>query len=174
MSNGAGAIAMKRRSFIVLAAAACLAGARLRAETRKADRILVLKSARVLELWSGDALLKRYPIALGRRPRGAKSRHGDNRTPEGTYYIDRRNRRSVYHRALHFSYPNDDDLARARAAGVDPGGDVLIHGMPEWYGPHDPVRFFRDWTNGCIAVGNTAIEEIWDAVDDGTLVEILP
>jgi len=173
MSNQADEVAVKRRSLLI-GAGWCLAVAPLRAEPGKADRILVVKSARLLELWSGDVVLKQYPVALGSRPRGAKRRSGDNRTPEGTYYIDGRSRRSVYHRALHISYPNDDDLARARAARVDPGGDILIHGMPAWYGPHDPVRFFRDWTNGCIAVGNTAIEEIWDAVDDGTLVEIRP
>src|SRR5690242_15886835 len=137
MSNHADEAAVRRRSLLI-GAGWCLAIAPLRAAARKADRILVVKSTRILELWSGDVLLKRYPVALGRRPRGAKRQSGDNRTPEGIYYIDGRNRRSVYHRALHISYPNDDDLARARAARVDPGGDVLIHGMPAWYGHSDP------------------------------------
>jgi murein L,D-transpeptidase YafK len=151
-----------------------LAAAPASAEPLQADRIVVLKAARTLQLVRDGAVLKTYPIALGRHPRGSKLRRGDNRTPEGLYFIDGRNQRSLYHRSLHLSYPNDEDWARARAAGVSPGGGILIHGMPEWYGRSDPVRFFRDWTNGCIAVGNTAIEEIWDAVADGTPVEISP
>lgn len=140
----------------------------------KADRVVVFKAARVLELRNGETTLKRYPIALGRHPKGTKLKRGDGRTPEGVYLVDGRNPRSLYHRSLHLSYPNERDLARAPAAAVNPGGDIVIHGMPEWYGRYDPVRFFRDWTNGCIAVGNSAIEEIWDAVDDGTPVEIRP
>ncbi len=144
------------------------------AELGKADRVLVLKSQRRLLLLRGDIVLKSYPIALGRHPKGPKRRRGDGRTPEGDYIIDYRFTDTPYHLALHISYPNAADVARARARGVKPGDDILIHGMPERYGHHDPVRFFRDWTDGCIAVGNIAIEEIWDAVDDGTPIEIRP
>jgi murein L,D-transpeptidase YafK len=140
----------------------------------KADRILVLKSTRELQLLHGDMLLKSYPIALGWRPKGPKRRQGDGRTPEGVYFIDGRLTRTPYHLALHISYPKELDRARARQAGHRPGGDILIHGMPARFGHTDPVRFFRDWTNGCIAVGNIAIEEIWNSVDDGTTVEIRP
>lgn len=118
--------------------------------------------------------MKSYPIALGRDPLGPKLRIGDGRTPEGVYFIDGRNEASPFHRSLHLSYPTDRDTARARSAGLDPGGDIAIHGMPIEYGRHDPVRFFRDWTDGCIAVGNLAIEEIWALVPDGTPVEIRP
>jgi murein L,D-transpeptidase YafK len=140
----------------------------------KADRILVLKGKRQLLLLRGDTVLKTYPIALGRHPRGPKRQRGDDRTPEGVYVIDYRFISRYYHLALHISYPNEADRARARARGVSPGGDIVIHGMPARYGHNDPVRFFRDWTDGCIAVGNIAIEEIWEAVDDGTPIEIRP
>lgn len=140
----------------------------------KADRILVLKAKRELLLLHEGVVLKSYPIALGRHPRGPKHRRGDGRTPEGVYVIDYRFTHTSYHLALHISYPNESDRAFARRAHMRPGGDILIHGMPASFGHHDPVRFFHDWTNGCIAVGNIAIEEIWDAVDDGTPIEVRP
>jgi murein L,D-transpeptidase YafK len=162
------------RSGALLLVALCLAAPVAAGEMPRADRIIVLKSKRLLLLERGGVVLKSYPIALGRRPVGGKRRRGDGRTPEGVYFIDGRNPGSVYHRSLHLSYPSEADLARARAAGLNPGEDIVIHGMPEWYGHADPVRFFRDWTDGCISVGNTAIEEIWDAAPDGIQVEIRP
>lgn len=140
----------------------------------QADRIIVIKSEHVLKLMRADQVLKTYPIALGRHPKGGKFRRGDGRTPEGVYVIDGRYTRTIFHRELHISYPNDDDRARALAAHVRPGGGIFIHGMPPRFGHTDPVRFFRDWTDGCIAVGNIAIEEIWDAAADGTPIEIRP
>lgn len=140
----------------------------------KADHVLVLKSRHELQLIANGAVLKSYPIALGSHPRGPKRRHGDGRTPEGVYVIDGRTARTQYHLALHISYPDAADRARARAAHHSPGNGIYIHGMPERYGPFDPVRFFVDWTDGCIAVGNLAIEAIWNAVDDGTPIEIRP
>lgn len=139
-----------------------------------ADGVRVLKARRILQLLRDGRVLKSYPIALGRHPRGPKRRHGDGRTPEGLYIIDGRTTRTPYHRALHISYPSAADEARAAAAHLSPGGAIYIHGMPRWYGHLDPVRFFVDWTDGCIAVGNVAIEEIWDAVADGTPIEIRP
>ena len=143
-------------------------------ELGKADRVLVLKGKRELQLLRGDVTLKSYPIALGPHPKGSKRRLGDGKTPEGLYVIDGRISRTRYHLALHISYPNEADQTRARAAGVTPGGNILIHGMPARFGRTDPVRFFKDWTNGCISVGNIAIEEIWSAVGDGTPIEIRP
>ena len=96
----------------------------------------------------------------------------DARTPEGLYRVDAVNPRSRFHRALHISYPNAEDMRRARAAGVVPGSDIEIHGLPDRFGDYDPVAFYRDWTNGCVAVGNRAIEEIWASVGIGTPVEI--
>jgi murein L,D-transpeptidase YafK len=143
-------------------------------ELLKADRVVVLKSQRELRLMRGAAVLRSFQIALGSHPQGPKLRRGDGRTPEGLYVVDGRNPRSAYHRSLHLSYPNEQDRARARAAGFNPGDHMYIHGMPNRYGRFDPVRFFRDWTDGCIAVGSVAIEEIWARVDDGTPVEIRP
>jgi murein L,D-transpeptidase YafK len=141
----------------------------------KADRILVLKSARKLFLLRGGAVLRAYPIALGPHPVGAKRVRGDGRTPEGVFVIDGRHAHSPYHLALHISYPNPANGAQSVAAQADPGGDIFIHGLPTWYnGPGDPVRFEKDWTEGCISVGNRAIAEIWAAVDDGTPIEIRP
>jgi len=140
----------------------------------QADRIVIVKSQRVLEILRDGIVLKSYPIALGRHPIGSKRRLGDGRTPEGIYTVDGRNAQTVFHRELHISYPNAEDRDRAKAAHVNPGGQIFIHGMLPRFGHTDPVRFFHDWTNGCIAVGNIAIEEIWDAVPDGTVVEIRP
>lgn len=141
----------------------------------KADRIVVLKSERKLLLMRHGAVLRSYPIALGPHSRGPKRATGDGRTPEGVYLIDGRHPHSPYHLALHISYPDAADRAYATAAHVDPGGDIFIHGLPAWYGgPKDPNRFYKDWTEGCISVGDTAIEQIWAAVDDGTPIEIRP
>jgi murein L,D-transpeptidase YafK len=139
-----------------------------------ADRVIVQKSQRTLELLRDGKVFERFPIALGRQPGGAKQREGDGRTPEGVYRIDYKSMRSRYTRALHVSYPDDNDRARAAAMGVDPGGAIFVHGLPPDYGPFDPPRWYRDWTEGCISVGNAAILKIWDAVPDGTPIEILP
>ena len=139
----------------------------------KADRIVVVKHLRALLLMRGDKVLKNYPIALGSSPEGAKRREGDGRTPEGRYVIDSRLAASHYHLALHISYPDAADRARAAALHQAPGGAIMIHGMPDWFG-RDDLQFAADWTDGCIAVSNSAIEEIWRAVDDGTAIEIRP
>ena len=141
----------------------------------KVDKILVLKSARKLELLRGGTVVKIYPIALGANPVGPKHLAGDGRTPEGIYTIDARQPHSLYHLALHISYPSAADRALAAAAERDPGGDIEIHGLPGWYeGPLDPAHFEKDWTHGCISVGDRAIEEIYAAVDIGTVIEIRP
>jgi murein L,D-transpeptidase YafK len=158
---------------LLVAAVATVPGAAAR-PVEKADRILVLKAKRRLLLLRDGVVLKSYPIALGRHPRGRKRFEGDGRTPEGLYVIDGRLVQTPYHLSLHISYPSERDRERASAAGRAPGGAIMIHGMPERFGRTDPVRFFRDWTDGCIAVGNIAIEEIWNAVDDGTPIEIRP
>jgi murein L,D-transpeptidase YafK len=140
----------------------------------KADRILVLKSEPKLLLLHYGAVLRSYPIALGSRPTGPKRTNGDGKTPEGVYVIDGRHARSPYPLALHISYPNAADRVQATAAHANPGGDIFIHGLPAWYGPNDPDRFYKDWTKGCISVGSKAIEEIGAAVADGTPIEIRP
>jgi len=139
-----------------------------------ADRIVVLKAARELKLYSAGEILKTYRIALGSNPNGHKQQQGDGRTPEGTYVIDYRNPNSKYHLALHISYPNAEDRQRARKRGVSPGGDIMIHGASMNRGWLSHLRRPNDWTLGCIAVTNSEIEEIWRGVPDGTKIEINP
>src|SRR5579872_2784474 len=162
---------------VVFSAVALLAGkaaAELIIPDEAADRILVLKGARRLTLLRAGRGLASFPIALGPHPVGPKRHRGDGRTPEGLYRIDARNRQSRFHRSLRLSYPNAEDLARAGGDPAMTGGDICIHGLPESYGPYDPGAFYHDWTEGCIAVGNLAIEAIWARVDIGTAVEIRP
>jgi murein L,D-transpeptidase YafK len=137
-----------------------------------ADKVLVLKAERKLLLMKGDEVLKTYSISLGGNPLGPKIRQGDSKTPEGNYVLDRHNPHSQYHRSIHISYPNTEDAARARKLGVPTGGDLFLHGLPNDYkGPGEHVG---DWTEGCIAVTNTEMDEIWRAVADGTPIEIKP
>lgn len=143
-------------------------------QSAKADNVIVLKGQRRLLLLHGDKTLKVYTVVLGREPHDHKVREGDGRTPEGTYRLDSRNPRSRFHLALHISYPNESDRARAVAAGASPGGDIMIHGLPNGLGWIGKLHRFIDWTDGCIAVTNREMEEIWRAVDDGTPIEIRP
>ena len=140
----------------------------------KADRIVVHKQARTMALMRAGQVIKTYKIALGGEPVGPKIRQGDHRTPEGAYMIDSRNAHSQFHRSLHISYPNAVDKERARKLGVATGGDIYIHGLPNGYGFIGAAHRARDWTDGCIAVTDQEIEEIWRLVDDGTPVEIRP
>jgi tetratricopeptide (TPR) repeat protein len=139
-----------------------------------ADKILIEKKERRLMLLSRGEVLKTYKIALGGNPIGPKERRGDNKTPEGTYIVDSRNKDSGYHLSLHISYPNEKDKKRARELGVSPGGDIMIHGIKNgfsWLGDsHTEV----DWTKGCIAVTDEEIEEIDKLAPNGTIVEIRP
>jgi murein L,D-transpeptidase YafK len=139
-----------------------------------ADRILVIKAERALILFRDGKPLKRYSVALGHAPVGAKRRQGDSRTPEGLYRIDSRNPLSGYHLSLHISYPDASDRARARRAGVSPGGAIMIHGIRNGFGWLGPRHRLVDWTDGCIAVTDEEIEEIWRAVPIGTPIEIRP
>jgi murein L,D-transpeptidase YafK len=137
------------------------------------DRVLVFKKQHKLMLMSGDTVLKTYSVALSHNI-GPKQHEGDHKTPEGLYRIDYRKRASSFHRALHISYPNADDLTRATAIGVDPGGSIMIHGLPNGQGSIGSAHHWVDWTDGCIAVTDQEIEEIWNLVPDGTAVEIRP
>ena len=131
-----------------------------------ADLVLVRKHRRELLLLSGTSLLRTYRISLGPQPAGPKQQEGDGRTPEGRYTIDWRNPNSKYHLSLHISYPDAEDRARALAAGIDPGKDIMIHGQP------NGESRTGDWTQGCIAVTNAEMEEIWSLVFDGTPIVI--
>jgi murein L,D-transpeptidase YafK len=139
-----------------------------------ADLIVVRKAKRELVLLREGKALRRYLVALGRTPAGAKRRQGDGKTPEGEYTITGRNKHSSYHRSLRISYPNEEDKARARRAGVSAGGDIMIHGLPNGMGRIGAAHRQADWTEGCIAVTNDEIEEIWKLVPDGTPIRIEP
>ena len=138
------------------------------------DKVLVLKTSRQLQLISGGEPLKSYRISLGKQPNGAKEREGDKRTPEGFYWLDWRKVSDRFNLAMHVSYPNISDAARARREGVAPGSMIMIHGTPvdaeypEWY------FATLDWTDGCIAMKNDDMREVWSLVKDGTMIEIRP
>lgn len=140
----------------------------------KADLVLVEKSARRLYLIHKGFIFRSYRIALGYRPNQTKMREGDGRTPEGVYLIDAHNPNSNFHLSLHISYPNSRDMAQAAALGTSPGGMIMIHGLPNGASAAQVQHPSRDWTNGCIAVSNEEIEEIWRFVDDGTPIIIRP
>ena len=140
----------------------------------KADRVVVVKGKRILHLVRGDEILRSYPISLGGRPVGHKQEEGDLRTPEGDYVLDWRNPVSDFYMSIHISYPNTDDIRRARAAGRDPGGMIMIHGLPNDSRPTRTDYLDEDWTDGCIAVSNQAMIDIWLSVEDNTPISILP
>jgi murein L,D-transpeptidase YafK len=134
----------------------------------------VEKSARRLTLFSSGRKLKEYRVALGFSPVEPKQCEGDGRTPEGKYEIDFHKSDSAFHRALHISYPDAADTGRAAQAGVAPGGDIMIHGLPNGFSALGSAHRLRDWTAGCIAVTDSEIDEIWVSVPDGTPIEIRP
>lgn len=138
----------------------------------KVDRVVLEKSKRQLTLVRGGETIRSYPVALGPNPRGHKVMEGDGRTPEGLYSLDWRNPNSRFYRSIHVSYPSLADREFAAQLGVAPGGMIMIHGEPNYlsFGPGSRP----DWTEGCIAVSNDAMDEIWAMVDDGTPIEIKP
>lgn len=149
------------------------AGIRLGAPTA-ADSIVVYKRERTLVLFNRGVPIRSYFVALGSKPVGDKERVGDQKTPEGLFHINAHNPASKFHLALRISYPDDAHRARAAALGVDPGGDIMIHGLPKEYSEAGKNHLKHDWTNGCVALSNGEIEELWRAVPDGTPVHIKP
>lgn len=141
---------------------------------RVVDRIVVVKSTRTLSLESKGETVGIYKVALGGQPLGPKQQQGDHKTPEGEYTVDKKNPHSQFYMALHLSYPNAVDRARARKLGVSPGGDVEIHGLGKEYGWIGARHRLTDWTDGCVAVTNEEIEQIFRVVPVGTVVEIKP
>ena len=142
----------------------------------KADKVVVKKSERKLQLIQDGAVLREYKIALGDRPKGHKMREGDERTPEGDYILDWRNPNSRFHKSIHVSYPNTRDVRFARFLGASPGGMIMIHGQPNHIRSEKVKAEYkrRDWTDGCIAVQNHEMDEIWSTVRNGTPIKILP
>jgi murein L,D-transpeptidase YafK len=146
----------------------------LLAQPVKADQVLVVKSQRTLTLVSQGKVIHTYKVALGGTPVGAKEQQGDHKTPEGHYVLDRRNSKSRFYKSIHVSYPNEQDRQRAASQGAAPGGDVMIHGLPNGFGWLGATHRALDWTDGCIAVTDAEIDEIWELVPDGTAIEIRP
>ncbi|MFK5996587.1 MAG: L,D-transpeptidase family protein [Rhodobacterales bacterium] len=136
----------------------------------KVTHIIVEKSSRNMWLMHKDKVLKKIKIDLGFEPVGHKQVEGDGRTPEGRYYINRRNPDSAYYLSLGLSYPNAQDRAKARAMGKSPGGDIFIHGGPNLSGDRNKP----DWTAGCISISDKEIREAYSMVAIGTPINILP
>ncbi|SDT92546.1 L,D-transpeptidase family protein [Halopseudomonas salegens] len=146
----------------------------LAANPEPIDKVLILKHERQLQVISQGTVIRQYRVSLGKQPEGHKQQLGDQRTPEGLYTIDWRHHSAQFNLSMHIDYPNLKDRATAFENGVDPGGMIMIHGTPidEDY----PEWFFHglDWTDGCIALPNADMQELWDLVPNGTLVEIRP
>jgi murein L,D-transpeptidase YafK len=138
------------------------------------DHLIVYKQTRKLVLLSGGKEVRSYKIALGSQPVGSKSRQGDHRTPEGSYVLDSRNPNSHFYKAFHISYPNAKDIATAKKSGVNPGGEIMLHGLPKQYAWVGKAHVLHDWTDGCIAVTNEEMDEIWKLVRVGTPIDIKP
>jgi len=158
---------LTRRTLLATAAASAVATSAL-SSPAQADMVVVFKSSRRLYLYKDGEAFRSYPIGLGWAPEGQKSFEGDGRTPEGSYYINRRNPQSNFHLSLGISYPDPNQVELARAEGRNPGGEIFIHG-----GLGHP-RQKNDWTAGCIAVSDRHVEEIWQLVPDGALIVIQP
>lgn len=137
-------------------------------------QVLVRKSERRLYLLSGEEVVRSYRISLGDNPEGHKLYEGDERTPEGDYILDWRNPHSDFYKSIHISYPSPRDRELAEAWGLDPGSNIMIHGLPNNAGDLAFAYIGLDWTDGCIAVSNEAMDEIWELVADGTPIRILP
>jgi murein L,D-transpeptidase YafK len=139
-----------------------------------ADHVVVLKKDRTLQLLLQGKVIKTYKVALGGDPVGPKAQQGDHKTPEGIYILDSRNAHSRFYKSIHLSYPNAQQRDAARSKGVSPGGDVFIHGLPNGFGFVGAGHRLKDWTDGCIAVTDHEMDEIWSAVPDRTPIEIKP
>ncbi len=138
------------------------------------DYILIEKKQRLMSLYKNKELIKQYSIALGKSPIGHKEQEGDGKTPEGRYRIISKNAKSSYHLSLKISYPAEQDIMIAKSKGKNPGSDIMIHGIRNGLGWIGQDHRLIDWTRGCIAVSNHEIEEIYSAVQIGTIVEIKP
>jgi murein L,D-transpeptidase YafK len=144
------------------------------AEFPTADRVVIEKAKRKLHLMREGEPFRTFDIALGLRPVGDKQREGDFKTPEGRYRLDLRNPNSEFFLSIRVSYPNNDDVRSARAQGADPGGAIMIHGQPNEPSRSEAYYRTQDWTNGCIAVSNSDMIDIWLMTGENTPIEIRP
>jgi murein L,D-transpeptidase YafK len=139
-----------------------------------ADKVVVEKAARKLHLVRNGEAFRTFDIALGIMPVGDKTKEGDFKTPEGTYVLDSRNQNSDFFLAIHVSYPDPDDRRKASQQGVDPGGAIMIHGQPNVPTRSEAYYRTQDWTNGCIAVSNSDMIDIWLMTGENTPIDIRP
>ena len=156
--------------YSLLAATAFLCSSAAIADT--ADSVLVDKSDEKLYLLRDGHVIAEYSVSFGANPEGHKQQEGDERTPEGSYVLDYKNSDSAFYKAIHISYPNDADKKASAAKGVDPGGAIMIHGQRYWFGWLSFITQRFDWTDGCIAVTNSEMDEIWKSVPANTPIEI--
>jgi murein L,D-transpeptidase YafK len=140
----------------------------------KADMVRVVKSEKRLYLLKENEVFASYPVKFGANPEGHKQEQGDERTPEGRYFLTYKNSNSAFYRSIHISYPNALDQENARSLGVDPGGDIMIHGQANGWEWAAFVTQLVNWTDGCIALTNSNMDLVWDSIESGTPIEILP
>ena len=161
---------------LLFAIASLLFAGAAAAQQPLATRILVDKSDHKMYVYSNDRIIATFPVGLGVHSRGPKQQEGDRRTPEGKYVLDYKNPASSFFRSIHISYPNPEDRASARRRGVKPGGDIMIHGQPNNPELARRVREYPypDWTDGCIALSNVDMLQLWDMVRVPTPIEIVP
>lgn len=141
---------------------------------QKADAVLVIKSEGRLYLMHKGEPFASFSVTFGAEPAGHKQMQGDERTPEGHYELDYKNPNSKFYKSIHISYPNEADMANARRLGVDPGGEIMIHGQTNGWGWAAPFMQLFSWTDGCIALNNKDMDRVWDAIAPGTPIEIRP
>ncbi len=155
--------------FLLLFVASCSVFA-----SEKADFVLVEKSKSSLTLFRADKSFAVFHVVFGANPVGHKLREGDERTPEGRYTLDAKKSDSAFHKAIHISYPNERDVANANTQGVEPGGAIMVHGQKNGLGWLSAIAQLFNWTNGCIALRNDDMDQVWESVDVGTPIEIRP
>ena len=143
-------------------------------ELEVADHVIIKKSERKLLLLKNQRVLRTMDISLGLIPDGDKQAEGDFRTPEGRYELTERNAASDFFLSIKISYPNDQDIRESSELGLNPGGQIMIHGLPN--DPRHDMNYYRqvDWTDGCIAVTNADMVDIWLMTRAGTLIDIYP
>lgn len=157
-----------------IVALAILVPIRSDADAARVDLVRVVKSEARLYLVSAGNVVTHFPVAFGANPDGHKQQEGDERTPEGRYLLDYKKADSTYYRAIRISYPNEEDRRRAKALGVSPGGQIMIHGQRNGLGWLSPITQLFNWTDGCIALSNSDMDHVWNAVEVGTTVLIEP
>jgi murein L,D-transpeptidase YafK len=140
----------------------------------KADLVIVKKSERILCLIKDKKIFRKYKISLGDNPKGHKTKEGDEKTPEGNYTLDYKKSNSSFYKAIHISYPKKEDVNNAKKSGINPGGFIMIHGQKNHLGWLSFLTQKYDWTNGCIAVTNKEMDEIWQSIDIPIKIQILP